>query len=95
MTAPDNPKRETPKATSLPPKKQGFGLILLWSIMVFILAIVCFGSVYLVRQLEIQQVSVASVRAELEQQKAEVEVQQRIAADNLEKSIVEQQFAER
>jgi uroporphyrin-III C-methyltransferase len=88
-----SPKRDTPKATPTPSKKQGFNVVLLWLIVVLLLAAVGFGSIYLVRQLQMQQVGVESVRAQLVQQKAELDMQQRLAADNLEKAIVEQQLS--
>lgn len=85
----------SPSAISAPtPVKNHTGsFLLLWLFVVLIVAVICYGALFIMQQAKNQQQIIGSLRTQVEQQAQAIETRQQLLEDNLDKEFVEQQAA--
>ncbi len=90
-----NPANASPQYTAsvqLPPAKTyGAAFFLVWLFIVLLVAGLCFGGIFMLRQLDSQQQTISSLREQLEQTSLTLETKQQVLEDDVEKDLVEQQ----
>lgn len=74
-----------------PAKKHTASFALLWLFVVLIVAALCYGAAYLLKQHQTQQQLVDNLRVQLEQQVQVFETRQQVLEDSLNKEFVQQQ----
>lgn len=72
-------------------KGNGVAFFLVWLFIVLLVAGLCFGGIFLLRQLDHQQQAITSLREQLEQTSLTLETKQQVLEGDLEKDLVEQQ----
>lgn len=93
MTDIDNMSPAALNMLHAPAKKHTASFALLWLFVVLIVAAICYGALYLLKQHQIQQQLVDNLRVQLEQQVQTFETRQQVLEDSLNKEFVEQQAA--
>jgi uroporphyrin-3 C-methyltransferase len=79
---------------SVPPvsaKNYAIAFFLVWVFIVLLVAGLCFGGTFLLRQLDKQQQTVSNLREQLEQSTLTIETKQQVLEDEVDKKLVEQQ----
>jgi uroporphyrin-3 C-methyltransferase len=79
---------------SVPPasaKNYGIAFFLVWLFIVLLVAGVCFGGTFLLRQLDKQRETIVNLREQLEQSTLTIETKQQVLEDEVDKELVEQQ----
>lgn len=93
MTDIDNTSPTTVNVSHAPAKTHAASFALLWLFVVLIVAAICYGAFYLLKQHQTQQQLVDNLRVQLEQQVQVFEMRQQVLEDSLNKEFVEQQEA--
>jgi len=89
----DTTHQQPASSTHAPVKKHTASFAWLWFFVALIVAAICFGALFVLRQSSSQQQIIASLRTQVEQQAQANETRQRLLEDNLDKELVEQQEA--
>lgn len=85
------PALAAPAATSPAPKRGGGSIAFLWLCMAVMVAAICYGAFFVARQYEHQQQLLGSMRAQLEQQKQALDIQQQTMVQDLQQELNDQQ----
>lgn len=91
MTDFDTTQQQPAGSAQAPVKTYTASFALLWLFVVLIVAAICAGALFVLRQSSSQQETIASLRAQVEQQAQAIETRQQLLEDNLDKEFVEQQ----
>ena len=84
----------TQYTNSAPPasaKNYAIAFFLVWLFIVLLVAGLCFGGTFLLRQLDKQQQTISNLREQLEQSTLTIETKQQVLEDEVDKELVEQQ----
>lgn len=84
----------TQYSNNMPPastKNYGIAFFLVWLFIVLLVAGLCFGGIFLLRQLDNQQQTIVSLREQLEQSTLALETKQQVLEDEVDQELVEQQ----
>lgn len=93
-TEPEVIPTSTPSQTTTvaPAIKRNTGsLTLLWLCVAVMVAVICYGAMFITRQHDLQQEALKNMRAQLEQQGKTYEIQQQVIADDLQQELNDQQ----
>lgn len=91
-TDPANASPQYTASVQLPPvKTYGAAFFLVWLFIVLLVAGLCFGGIFVLRQLDSHQQTITSLREQLEQTGLTLETRQQVLEDDIEKELVEQQ----
>lgn len=74
-----------------PAKNYNIAFFLVWLFIVLLVAGVCFGGTFLLRQMDKQQQTIVNLREQLEQSTLTMETKQQVLEDEVDKELVEQQ----